>query len=136
MNIKIFEFNKSGKVEFTRCELEKLLNDTYQEGYKDGEEKSQKEHWTWTTPSIPYLDFKKDIKINAIDDLKAEVDTHIKKTDKTDKTNKSAIAPKNQEFSIDLQLPESFNPESLVKTLEDITSSNAFSELTKELFSL
>ena len=133
MNIKIFEFNKSGKVEFTRCELEKLLNDTYQEGYKDGEKNSKKEHWAWTAPSIPYLDFKRDVKINAIDDLKAEVDTHIKKTEET---NQSAIAPKkNQEFSIDLQLPEDFNPESLVKTLEN-ASSSAFSELTKELFGL
>ena len=37
MSVKVFQANKAGKIEFTRCELEKLLNETYKEGYRDGE---------------------------------------------------------------------------------------------------
>ena len=38
MNIKVFTANNIGKVEFTKCELEKLLNQTYADGFKAGEE--------------------------------------------------------------------------------------------------
>ena len=48
MSIKVFQTNKSGKIEFTRCELEKLLNEIYNEGYRDGEGT----RWTWTSPNI------------------------------------------------------------------------------------
>ena len=37
MSVKVFQTNKAGKIEFTRSELEKLLNETYNEGYRDGE---------------------------------------------------------------------------------------------------
>lgn len=52
MSIKVFQTNKAGKIEFTRCELEKLLNDTYKEGYNDGENNAKKDYWTWTSPYI------------------------------------------------------------------------------------
>ena len=48
MSVKVFQTNKSGKIEFTRCELEKLLNEIYNEGYRDGEDT----RWTWTSPNI------------------------------------------------------------------------------------
>lgn len=48
MSIKVFQTNKSGKIEFTRCELEKLLNEIYNEGYRDGEGT----RWTWISPNI------------------------------------------------------------------------------------
>ena len=48
MSVKVFQTNKAGKIEFTRCELEKLLNETYNEGYRDGEGT----RWTWTSPNI------------------------------------------------------------------------------------
>lgn len=50
MSIKVFQTNKAGKIEFTRCELEKLLNKTYKEGYADGEAHAKKDYWTWTAP--------------------------------------------------------------------------------------
>lgn len=54
MSVKVFQTNKAGKIEFTRCELEKLLNEIYNEGYRDGEDT----RWTWTSPNlidtIPY----------------------------------------------------------------------------------
>ena len=52
MSVKVFQTNKAGKIEFTRCELEKLLNETYNEGYYDGEAHAKNTYWTWTSPSI------------------------------------------------------------------------------------
>ena len=51
MSVKVFQTNKAGKIEFTRCELEKLLNETYNEGYRDGENHAKSSYWTWTSPS-------------------------------------------------------------------------------------
>lgn len=49
MKVKIFHPNAHGKIEFTRVELEKLLNEIYEEGKRDCE----KNHpYTWTSPSI------------------------------------------------------------------------------------
>jgi hypothetical protein len=52
MSVKVFQTNKAGKIEFTRCELEKLLNETYNEGYHDGENHAKGSYWTWTSPSV------------------------------------------------------------------------------------
>lgn len=52
MSVKVFKTNKAGKIEFTRCELEKLLNETYNEGYHDGENHAKSNYWTWTSPAI------------------------------------------------------------------------------------
>ena len=49
MKVKIFHPNAQGKIEFTRAELEKLLNEIYEEGKRDCE----KNHpYTWTSPFI------------------------------------------------------------------------------------
>ena len=37
MKVKVFRFNCNGKIEFTRAELEKLLNEIYEEGKRDCE---------------------------------------------------------------------------------------------------
>lgn len=53
MLIKVFETNNNGKIEFTREELEKLLNDTYAEGQRNCNCGS---NITWTNPYIaPYI---------------------------------------------------------------------------------
>lgn len=49
MKIKIFYPNPSGKIEFTREELEDLLNDAYNEGVRDG--KNSNNYYTLTSPS-------------------------------------------------------------------------------------
>lgn len=36
MKVKIFIPNSNGKIEFTKDELEKLLDEVYQEGYDEG----------------------------------------------------------------------------------------------------
>ena len=75
MSVKVFQTNKAGKIEFTRSELEKLLNETYNEGYRDGENHAKSSYWTWTSPSIvnttPYygvtcLDSDKAIRANDV----------------------------------------------------------------------
>ena len=49
MKVKIFYPNAQGKIEFTRAELEKLLNEIYEEGKRDCE----KNHpYTWASPFI------------------------------------------------------------------------------------
>lgn len=78
MSVKVFQTNKAGKIEFTRCELEKLLNETYNEGYRDGENHAKSSYWTWTSPCIvnttPYygvtcLDTDKPIRTNDVGDI-------------------------------------------------------------------
>ena len=49
MKIKIFCPNTNGKLEFTKEELEKLLNEAYNDGYRDG---NYSRTWTYTYPSI------------------------------------------------------------------------------------
>ena len=57
MSVKVFQSNRAGKIEFTRCELEKLLNETYKEGYADGEAHAKKDYWTWTSPPLTSTSF-------------------------------------------------------------------------------
>ena len=49
MKVKVFETNHNGKIEFTRAELEKLLNEVYADGYKEGKDSRS---WTWTSPYL------------------------------------------------------------------------------------
>ena len=44
--IKVFSINKDGKIEFTKEQLEKLLNETYDEGQQEALEKQ----FTWSPP--------------------------------------------------------------------------------------
>lgn len=51
MKVKVFQPNSHGKIEFTREELEKLLNEVYDGGFRDGEvAQREKSSWTWTSP--------------------------------------------------------------------------------------
>jgi hypothetical protein len=54
MKVKVFQPNSHGKIEFTRAELEKLLNEIYDGGFRDGAAaQREKSNWTWT-PSYVY----------------------------------------------------------------------------------
>lgn len=54
MKIKVFRTNSNGKIEFTPAELEKLLNDTYEEGQRNC---NCVKGITWTNPyTMPYCD--------------------------------------------------------------------------------
>ena len=71
MSVKVFQTNRAGKIEFTRCELEKLLNETYKDGYADGEAHAKKDYWTWTSPAVVtnYPNISYNTSTRAIDDL-------------------------------------------------------------------
>jgi hypothetical protein len=97
MSIKVFQTNKIGKIEFTRCELEKLLNETYKEGYADGEAHAKKDYWTWTSPLVTttnYHAINYSNSIRAVDNLTC--DTTATNYISSDEGAKSIIAePKN-----------------------------------------
>lgn len=84
MSVKVFKTNKAGKIEFTRCELEKLLNETYREGYTDGENHAKSNYWTWTSPSLintPYYgtvtcDTGSLLRTNTVDGISSTTTLH------------------------------------------------------------
>lgn len=53
MKIKIMYPNNKGKIELTKEELEKLLNESYSEGYSDG----CKSYRSISIPSYPYITY-------------------------------------------------------------------------------
>ena len=53
MKIKIMYPNDKGKIELTKEELEKLLNESYSEGYSD----DCSRYYTISTPSYPYITY-------------------------------------------------------------------------------
>lgn len=75
MKIKVFYPNQQGKLEFTKKELEELLNEAYHEGYQDGDRK----HWY----SYPYYGSVTALSSsNAIDGLDSvKVNTDLAYTD-------------------------------------------------------
>lgn len=53
MKIKIMYPNDKGRIELTKEELEKLLNESYSEGYSDGCSR----YYSISTPSYPYITY-------------------------------------------------------------------------------
>ena len=49
--VKVFTTNSNGKIEFTKDELEKLLNEVWQDGY----DSNKSLWWTPTTTREPWL---------------------------------------------------------------------------------
>lgn len=105
--IKVFTVNENGKIEFTKAELEKLLNEVYAEGQRNC---NCNNSLTWTSPyATPYYSTtratnsdKDSTTIAAINDIKPHVT--INSTDTAglskliDKTIKDA-ATQNDVFS-------------------------------------
>ena len=52
MMVKVFQSNTNGKIEFTREELEKLLNEIYKAGHDAGYSEGKSNQWTWTSPYL------------------------------------------------------------------------------------
>ena len=134
MSVKVFQTNKAGKIEFTRCELEKLLNETYNEGYRDGENHAKSSYWTWTSPSIinttPYygvtcLDADKVIRNNDVDNIIFTGTAGNTITDTvTDKTNVATISTTDCSINADEAKKISGQTPSNDKTFKvDITAS-------------
>ena len=118
MSVKVFQTNKTGKIEFTRCELEKLLNETYNEGYRDGENHAKSSYWTWISPyvsttSSPTITYRNSTE--PIDNLMA---------DKTLCTSEATISTTNCSINTDELKKVSGQTPSNDKTFKvDITAS-------------
>ena len=151
MSVKVFQTNKAGKIEFTRCELEKLLNETYNEGYRDGENHAKSSYWTWTSPSISTTNYSVNVdegkkisgQVPSNDktfkvDITASVDSpDAKDTQRTYQFNNMAPNLNDLAKTVDAMLSgkvDLFNPTS-VKTGK-VTVDNPFSNLAKELTTL
>ena len=151
MSVKVFQTNKAGKIEFTRCELEKLLNETYNEGYRDGENHAKSSYWTWTSPSISTTNCSVNVdegkkisgQVPSNDktfkvDITASVDSpDVKGTQKTYQFNNMAPNLNDLAKTVDAMLSgkvDLFNPTS-VKTGK-VAVDNPFSNLAKELTTL
>lgn len=142
MKVKVFYPNREGKIEFTRQELEKLLDEVYREGQKDC---NCSKSWTWTTPyynssltnnsvsttttatpDLSVATYAADS--NVIDDFKAAT---IKSNDKetkpysiTMKINETDVNKAAEAFKVMLDQKGALTPQKI----EDV-----FSGLAKEL---
>lgn len=116
--IKVFTVNGNGKIEFTKAELEKLLNDTYAEGQKNCN--CNKGGITWTNPyTAPYYDTSTSV-----------CDTNS--TSANNSTNANTI--KINLNQADVEKASKFIDD-IVKRVSNLTSekNDAFSKLAKEL---
>lgn len=117
--IKVFTVNGNGKIEFTKAELEKSLNDTYAEGQKNCN--CGKGGITWANPYItPYCNT-----ITACDANPNPAGTNNPASANTIKINlNQGDVEKASKFIDDI-----------VKRVSNLTSekNDAFSKLAKEL---
>ena len=141
MMVKVFQSNANGKVEFTRAELEKLLNEVYKKGYDNGAYDTKQNYWTWTSPSISTTNWRTPSvtyatntstpidnlrcdnasRVATSEPIKCEVDTLETKKDNSYTISASSVAP----GSITVQLkdvgeiPTNVN---LAKSLDEIVN--------------
>ena len=118
MKIKVFTPNERGKIEFTREELERLLNEIYNHGFRDGEAaQREKSTWTWTPPyvynsdlgtttaSSPSLPLT--INTNAAQPVDKLICAYDGATNKNDFSNaKGAIINDANPFTVTMKIPE------------------------------
>ena len=77
MKVKVFTKNQNGKIEFTEDELQKLLDEIYNEGYWD----SKKNNYIYTTPythTYPYTVYSTSTSATSVDcsnELKTALNT-------------------------------------------------------------
>lgn len=150
MKVKVFQTNPNGKIEFTRAELEKLLNEVYDGGFRDGEAaQREKSNWTWTPPYIYSKNLEDSItttgsttnmplvinnKTEVVDDLKCACDTTAQ--DKKASDNATNVTVKLNGMNI-----SNFDKEAALKQLDSILNSlgirnqanDVFANLAKEL---
>ena len=88
MKIKVFYPNQQGKLEFTKKELEELLNEAYHEGYQDGDRK----HWF----SYPYYNY------NSVTSLSSSPDLVSKGSDTIDCTCTSSSADASGIYQVNI----------------------------------
>lgn len=144
MKVKVFQTNNQGKVEFTRAELEKLLNEVYTEGYKDGEVSGRSQNWTWTAPYINSTPYYRDVALTNSTAVNNDKEKNIDKLTCTKDVTSPNIEKKNLPISYSINL-DSDDVHSLSKAVNEIIANasrgvcpstgtlNAFDALAKEL---
>ena len=128
MKVKVFQSNHNGKIEFTRAELEKLLNEVYTDGYNEG----KSSHWTWTSPYVSSCD---GITLtNAIDTKTATA------TDKTvPNYNADKISTLNATQAVDKEIKNNpsytvkVNGTDISKLVNDIFGARASNNVPKDV---
>lgn len=123
MSVKVFQTNKAGKIEFTRCELEKLLNETYNEGYRDGENHAKNSYWTWTSPYITTSYYRADehnakTSTSAVEHMNEGNEISVKTSINNTPSNSNATKSTNQSKDMGI------NFDDLAKTVDAILATN------------
>ena len=145
MIIKVFETNNNGKIEFTRKDLEKLLNEVYNDGYREGKDSHS---WTWTSPyyastrcpsdaatiTSTNAEINKDLlnQICSAIDTKAEA-PQITTTSNSTKPNVYTVTMKCSEADIDKAAGAFQELLNVPNTLSTAKVDDAFSKLAREL---
>ena len=145
MKVKVFESNHNGKIEFTRAELENLLNEIYKEGYHDGESSGS---WTWTKPYLNNALRSNDTATITACDTKIDKDmlnqiagtTNVTETPKTVTTTTNSTKPNS--YTVTMKCNET-DINKAADALRELLSNpgalstakidDAFSNLAKEL---
>jgi hypothetical protein len=150
MKVKVFQTNPNGKIEFTRAELEKLLNEVYDGGFRDGEAaQREKSNWTWTPPYIYSKNLEDSVtttasstnvpltinnNTEAVDNLKCAWNTSAEDKKTSDNTHNVTVKLNGKDIS-------NFDKEAALKQLDSLLNSfrihnqpnDVFSNLAKEL---
>ena len=127
MIVKVFESNSHGKIEFTRNELEKLLNEVYKKGYDSGVMDTKHNVWTWTSPTLSSPTYRYDTTINStnctpIDNLKSDTSVATNSVD-TNRTIKASDVLTDAFNSIGLQMKNTDPVEiNFSKSIDDIVN--------------
>jgi hypothetical protein len=125
MMVKVFQSNANGKIEFTRAELEKLLNEVYKKGYDTGVSDTKQNYWTWTSPYISTTNWRTPEAINTtntstpIDNLRSDSTSKVATSElNTAKCATDALeAKKDNSYTISTS---SIGPSSFTVQLNDI----------------
>lgn len=147
MKVKVFQPNSHGKIEFTRTELEKLLNEVYDSGFRDGEAaQREKSTWTWTSPYV----YSDNITLSDSANCTNTIDNHTQPIDKltctydstTDKKDTSIAKSAAVDVAPVSVILNNMDREAASKHIGDavaalcraqVASSDVFTNLAKEL---
>ncbi len=135
MKVKVFQSNHNGKIEFTRTELEKLLNETYTDGFRDGEAyQREKSSWTWTSPYVNSCD---GITLTNAIDTKTTTDKTIPNYN-TDKISTSDVTlSSTQAVDREIQNNPSYtvkvNGTDISKLVNDVFGARASNNVPKDI---
>lgn len=121
MMVKVFQSNANGKVEFTRAELEKLLNEVYKKGYDNGASDTKQNYWTWTSPYISTTNLPKVTYTTntstSIDNLRCDNASKTEKLEPTQCKVDAIEAKKDNSYTISAS---SIAPNSITVQLSDV----------------